>query len=105
MHVVNTGIGTAWYNGDMALHHTTAANPTTYLRMLLLILVAAFIALRVPYVGEGALEFVSPRVVNLGVLFSITVGFLMYRSLNRRSELDHYIALELNKIRRIYHLA
>jgi uncharacterized membrane protein len=89
----------------MAFRHTTAANPTTYLRMLLLILLAAFIALRIPYVGESALDFVAPRVVNLGILFSITVGFLMYKSLNRRSDLDNYIALELNKIRRMYHLA
>jgi hypothetical protein len=89
----------------MALRHTTALNPTTYLRMFLLALVALLIAARIPYVGEGALDFISPRVVNLGILFSITVGFLMFKSLNRRSDLDHYIALELNKIRRLYHLA
>ena len=89
----------------MAFQHTTAANPTTYVRMLLLVLLAAFIALRVPYVGESALDFVAPRAVNVGILFSITVGFLMYKSLNRRSDLDNYISLELNKIRRMYHLA
>jgi hypothetical protein len=104
-HVVNTARSIPWYNESMAFKHTTAANPTTYLRMLLLTLVAAFIALRVPYVGEDALDFVSPRIINLGILFSITVGFLMYKSLNRRSDLDNYIALELNKIRRIYHLS
>lgn len=73
--------------------------------MLLLVLLAAFIAIRIPYVGSDALDFVAPRVVNLGILFSITVGFLMYKSLNRRSDLDNYIALELNKVRRIYHLS
>lgn len=89
----------------MAFRHTTAANPTTYLRMLALALVATLIAMRVPYAGEGALDFVAPRAVNLGILFSITVGFLMYKSLNRRSDLENYIALELNKIRRMYHLS
>jgi hypothetical protein len=87
------------------MKHTTALNPLTYLRMLALALLAAFIALRVPFAGETALDFIAPRAVNLGILFSITVGFLMYKSLNRRSDLDHYIALELNKIRRMYHLA
>jgi hypothetical protein len=87
------------------MKHTTALNPMTYLRMIIIALVSAFIALRVPFAGESALDFIAPRAVNLGILFSITVGFLMYKSLNRRSDLDHYIALELNKVRRIYHLA
>lgn len=87
------------------MKHTTALNPLTYLRMLVVALLAAFIAMRVPFAGETPLRFIAPRAENLGFLFSITVGFLMYKSLNRRSDLDHYISLELNKIRRIYHLA
>ena len=97
--------GTQWYNDPMAYKHTTAANPMTYLRMVVLALLSVFIALRVPFLGQNALDFVAPRAVNLGILFSITVGFLMYKSLTRRSDLDHYIALELNKIRRMYHLS
>ena len=89
----------------METRHTTAANPSTYLRMFALALLASYIAMRVPFAGQMALDFIAPRAVNLGILFSITVGFLMYKSLNRRSDLDHYIALELNKVRRIYHLA
>jgi hypothetical protein len=85
--------------------HSTTGNPTTYLRMLLEAGLAFGIATLVPYAGPEALDYIAPRAVNLGILFSITVGFLMYKSLNRRSEIDNYIAMELNKVRRLYHLA
>lgn len=63
------------------------------------------IATMVPYTGPAALDHIAPRAINLGILFSITVGFLMFKSLGRRSDIDNYIALELNKVRRLYHLA
>ena len=85
--------------------HTTALNPATWLRMVFVAAVAWVIAFQLPYLGTTAQDFIAPRAVNLGILFSITVGFLMYKSLNRRSDLDNYIALELNKVRRMYHLA
>ncbi len=85
--------------------HTTAANPSTYIRMALITATAVALARYIPYAGPQAIDYIAPRAVNLGILFSITVGFLMYKSLNRRSDMDNYIAMELNKIRRLYHLA
>ncbi|HTP57139.1 MAG TPA: hypothetical protein VMJ72_02590 [Candidatus Paceibacterota bacterium] len=90
----------------MAKHHTTAANPVTYLHTVLAIAVAVLLAMRVPYAaGSDALDYIAPRAVNLGILFSIVVGFLMYKSLTRRSDIDNSISRELNKVRRMYHLA
>lgn len=73
--------------------------------MAFIIAAALSLARFIPYAGPEALDYIAPRAVNLGILFSITVGFLMYKSLNRRSDMDNYIAMELNKIRRLYHLA
>jgi hypothetical protein len=89
----------------MPKRHTTAANWLTWVHSLVLAAIAIAIAMYVPYAGSAIHDFVSARGVNLGILFSMTVGFLMYKSLTRRSDIDHYTALELNKVRRIYHLA
>ncbi len=90
----------------MAKRHTTAANPVTYLHMLLALATTGVLARFVPYAATyDALDYIAPRAVNIGILFSIVVGFLMYKSLTRRSDIDNSISLELNKIRRIYHLA
>jgi hypothetical protein len=63
------------------------------------------IGISVPFLGQAAQDFIAPRAVNIGILFSMTVGFLMHKSLTRRSDIDNHIALELNKVRRMYHLA
>ena len=85
--------------------HAVTRNPATYARLALTFVIAGGIAWLVPYAGSDALDYIGPRAVNLGILFSITIGFLMYKSLTRRSDMDNYIALELNKIRRLYHLS
>lgn len=85
--------------------HTTTGNPLTWVRVAVLALLAWSVAELVPYAGPGALDYIAPRAANLGILFSITVGFLMYKTLTRRTDMDGYIAVELNKIRRIFHLA
>ena len=89
----------------MTTRHTTAANPITYLHTVLALAVAGVLAFYVPYAGSQSLDYIAPRAVNVGILFSIVVGFLMYKSLARRSDIDNSISLELNKIRRMYHLA
>jgi hypothetical protein len=85
--------------------HAVTHSPWTYVRIIFIAASAGAIARYIPYAGSVALDFIAPRAVNLGILFSITIGFLMYKSLSRRSDMDNYIALELNKIRRMYHLA
>ncbi|HUO75797.1 MAG TPA: hypothetical protein VMU12_02705 [Candidatus Paceibacterota bacterium] len=89
----------------MAKRHSTAANPITYVHTLLALAVAGVLAFRIPYAGSEALDYIAPRAVNVGILFSIVVGFLMYKSLTRRSDIDNSVSLELNKVRRMYHLA
>ncbi len=42
---------------------------------------------------------------NLGVIYAITVAFLMSISIGRRRSLQEMVLLELNKVRRINHLA
>lgn len=89
----------------MAFMHTTTRDPKTWLRLGFLALGAWLFARIIPYAGPDSLDFVAPRAVDLSILFSITVGFLMYKTLNRRTALDEHIALELNKVRRIFHLS
>ena len=85
--------------------HATTKDWRTWLRLLTLALLAWGISRAIPYAGPESLEYIAPRAASLGILFSITVGFLMFKTLNRREALDEHIALELNKIRRIHHLA
>jgi len=85
--------------------HAITRSPATYARIVVAVAIASAIAWNLPYAGDVSLDYISPRAVNLGILFSITIGFLMYKSLSRRSDMDAAISLELNKVRRIYHLA
>lgn len=73
--------------------------------MLVLALIAWLISRVVPYAGPEALDQIITMALNIGILFSITVGFLMFKTLTRRTGLDESIAVELNKIRRMYHLS
>jgi hypothetical protein len=60
----------------------------------------------IPYYGGEALDgFFSFNAVNIGILYAITIGFLMMLAINRKQALDSYISMELNKLRRMYHLA
>ena len=73
--------------------------------MAFLAVLAYVISRIVPYAGPESIDHIAPRALNLGILFSMTVGFLMFKTLTRRTALDEHIAVELNKIRRIYHLS
>lgn len=85
--------------------HSTTKSPWTWVRMVFLAVLAIVISRVVPYAGPDALDHIAPRALNIGILFSMTVGFLMFKTLSRRTALDEHIAVELNKIRRIYHLS
>lgn len=85
--------------------HATTKDWRTWGRLVALGLLAWGISRAIPFAGPDALQYIAPRAESLGILFSITVGFLMFKTLNRRAALDEHIALELNKVRRIHHLA
>lgn len=85
--------------------HSTTRSPWTWVRFVLIGLLAYAISRLVPYVEQGAIDHITPLALNIGILFSITTGFLMFKTLGRRTALDEHIAVELNKIRRIYHLS
>lgn len=85
--------------------HATSTYYGTYARLLVIFIISALLAYFIPYYGSDALEgFFSFNAVNIGILYAITIGFLMTIAINRKQALDSYISLELNKIRRMYHL-
>jgi hypothetical protein len=85
--------------------HSTTRSPWTWVRLILLGILAYGISRAIPYAGADSLDHITPLALNIGILFSITTGFLMFKTLSRRTALDEHIAVELNKVRRIYHLA
>jgi hypothetical protein len=69
-------------------------------------MVSALIVLVVPYEPIAGLEdFFGFHAINVGVLYAIIIGFIMSLSLSRKHELMEYILLELNKLRRMHHIA
>lgn len=88
------------------LIHATSTSPSTYLRLLIVLAISAGFATFIPYYGGEALDgFFSFNAVNIGILYAITIGFLMMLAINRKQAMDSYISMELNKLRRMYHLA
>lgn len=89
----------------MQRSHTTTRNPLTYIRLSILVVISLLSVLILPFTGESLTNFFSQHAFNLGLLYAIIIGFLMSISLTRHQELEEHILVELNKIRRIYHLA
>ncbi|KAA0205852.1 hypothetical protein EDM68_04230 [Candidatus Uhrbacteria bacterium] len=90
---------------NRSLLHTITRSPSTYAR-LLLIAVAVTLACVLLVTPEPAIvEFLDSQARNLTVLYAILVGFIAAEVISRRRKLDEQIALELNKVRRMYHLA
>ncbi|HTK59874.1 MAG TPA: hypothetical protein VL283_01580 [Candidatus Baltobacteraceae bacterium] len=69
-------------------------------KRILLVLVAAFVMVLLGPVQAGSASLAASAVVLTGVL----LGFSAHRALSRRDDLTEEIALELNKLRRVYHL-
>jgi hypothetical protein len=86
--------------------HTTTRNPGTYIRLFCSVIASVAFVMLVPYLGatdeSGYFSFIA---VNVGILYAITIGFLMMLAITRKQSLDAAISLELNKIRRLHHLA
>ena len=86
--------------------HATTTYIGTYIRMFVLLLLSALFVYFVPFVGGDALDsFLTFNASNIGILYAITIGFLMMIAINRKQLLDSSISLEINKIRRMHHLA
>jgi len=80
----------------------------TYVRLLALMVISVLMTVFMPfYVAQNAdLQlFFTNQLVNMGILYALIVGFLMSITLTRKQALEESVSLELNKIRRIYHLA
>lgn len=69
-------------------------------KRLLLVLACAFALVLLGPVQAGSPELAASAVVLTGVL----LGFSAHRALSRRDDLAEEIAVELNKLRRVYHL-
>ncbi len=84
--------------------HTTTTALATYIRILLVLFISVLFVALIPYGGPENASFLSNQLFNVGFLFGITAGFMISISLARKQAIEEYISLELNKIRRMYHL-
>src|SRR5688572_23140816 len=69
-------------------------------KQLLIVFVLAFAIVLLGPVQAGSPELAAAGVVLTGVI----LGFSAHRALSRRDDLTEEIAIELNKLRRVYHL-
>lgn len=74
------------------------------LHLTIFALLSVFIAVGVPY-SKGIDELNNTALQSLAVLYAVTVAFLMSISIGRRRSLQSMVLLELNKVRRMDHLA
>lgn len=78
----------------------------TYVRMVLLLALSLVIVFSIPPSGDATIQsYVLSNVSNAGLLYAILIGFLLYITLLRKQGMEEAISLELNKTRRLYHLA
>lgn len=86
------------------LRHAITRSPATYARVALIALAVFAAAYLLNQPDPEAADFFSFHATHIAVLYAILVGFIASEVISRRLRLDEYVALELNKIRRIYHL-
>ncbi len=87
------------------LLHTITRSPATYARLLLIAVAVAAACVWLVTPDPAIVEFLDSQARNLTVLYAILVGFIAAEVISRRRKLDEQVALELNKVRRMYHLA
>jgi hypothetical protein len=93
---------------QMNQSHDPSFFVSTYLRLLVLMAVSIVMVVFIPFYAaqsDDLLTYFTNQLVNMGILYAIIVGFLMSITLTRKQALEESVTLELNKIRRIYHLA
>ncbi len=79
--------------------------PATYGRLLLAGAASALLVACIPVAPAAWHDFLFYRSFNLGIVYAIIIGFIFSMALERNKALIENISTELNKIRRIYHLA
>lgn len=78
----------------------------TYVRMLALLALSGVTAFLIPPLPDNhLLSILETQILNAGLLYTIILGFLLYMSMTRKTGVEEAISLELNKTRRLYHLA
>jgi ribosomal protein S15P/S13E len=85
--------------------HSTTKNPMTYVRLLFIAVLSVVLVVFLPVTDARYEELFSTHAFNLGLIYAVIIGFLMSLSLTRRQQIEEHISIELNKIRRIYHLS
>jgi hypothetical protein len=91
---------------DMQQPHSTTGYYKTYLRIALMFVISVQFSFLIPSIEDAEKQgFYWNQSVNMGILYAIIVGFLMSLSLTRKQLIEEKIGIELNKIRRLYHLA
>lgn len=88
----------------MTTSHFTTTHIITYIRIVFIMAASVIFVLVIPFFGLEARDILLENVVHMGILYAIIAGFLMSIAIQRKRTLDNDISLELNKIRRIYHL-
>lgn len=88
------------------IHSASRDSFLTFSRIMIIVLIAIGMVSLFPFVTQSAdiQNFFLNQVVNMGILYAILIGFFTSMSLSRKQAIDEYIQIELNKIRRIYHL-
>ncbi len=86
------------------MRHAITRSPATYARLSLIALAVFTTVYLVRQPDPTASEFFSFHARNIAVLYAILIGFIASEVISRRLRLDEYVALELNKVRRLYHL-
>ncbi len=85
--------------------HTTTKNPMTYVRLLLIAIFSFLLVVLLPATDTRYEQLFLTHAYNLGLIYAVIIGFLMSLSLTRHQQIEEHISIELNKIRRIYHLS
>jgi hypothetical protein len=88
-----------------SLLHAVTRSPATYVRLLLIATAVTLACSLLATPSPEIIDFLKSQARNLTVLYAILVGFIAAEVISRRRKLDEQVALELNKIRRLYHLS
>jgi len=87
------------------MRHAITRSPATYARIALIALAVFTAAYLLRQPDPTTEDFFRFHASHLAVLYAILVGFIASEVISRRLRLNEYVALELNKVRRLYHLS
>ncbi len=82
--------------------HSTTKNAFTFVRTLFLLASSMVLAMLVPYVPGTAVQVTA---VTVGVFLAVSAATAVFAAVSSKRTLEEHLYVELNKVRRIYHLA